>query len=132
MDVEAVIRACRQAVPDLIALYAFGSQVTGDVRPDSDVDLAILAPLALSPLALLALRENLAERLHRDVDLVDLRSASTVLRMQVISTGRCLFSGDDLTRETFEMVVYSSYARLNEERRGILEDIRARGSVYAR
>lgn len=132
MDVDAMLQESRKVVPDLIALYAFGSQVSGGVRPESDVDLAVLAPKALSPSVLFTLREDLAARLNRDVDLVDLRATSTVLRMQVLSTGRCLFSGDDRARETFEMVAYASYARLNEERRGILEDIRAQGSVYAR
>jgi hypothetical protein len=69
--------------------------------------------------------------LHRDVDLIDLRQASTVMRMQVVSTGESLFSADDPKREQFETMVYASYARLNEERRGILDDIRARGRVYA-
>ena len=69
--------------------------------------------------------------LHRDVDLIDLRAISTVMQMQVLSTDDCLFSGDDRAREWFEMVVYASYARLNEERSGILDDVRTRGLVYA-
>ena len=35
------------------------------------------------------------------------------------------------TRERFEDFVFASYARLNEERRGILEDIRRRGRIHA-
>jgi hypothetical protein len=50
--------------------------------------------------------------------------------MQVVSTGRCVYSCDEVKRQTFEMLVYSSYARLNEERRDILKDIAARGTVY--
>ncbi len=68
--------------------------------------------------------------LNRYVDLVDLRAASTVMQMQVLLTEECLFCGDVQARDLFEMIVYASYARLNEERAGILEDIRTRGSVY--
>ncbi len=128
---NTLIGIVRKAVPDLIALYRFGSQATGEARPESDVDLAILAAGPCAPQCLITLREELAALLHRDVDLVDLRTASTVLRMQVVAHGECLDSVHDLAREQFEDVVYSSYARLNEERRGILDDIRARGAVYA-
>ena len=131
MPFEKVIQLMREAVPELLAVYRFGSQAQGAARPESDVDLAFLALRTVSPKAGLALREELSLLLSRDVDLIDLRVASTVLRMQVISTGQCLFSADDRKREQFETMVYSSYARLNEERRGILDDIRARGRVYA-
>ncbi|MBI4402375.1 MAG: nucleotidyltransferase domain-containing protein [Nitrospirae bacterium] len=131
MDMEGLIREVKKAVPSLIALYRFGSQAKGEARPESDVDLAILAADALPSSTLFALQQELAASLKRDVDLVDIRAASTVLRMQVLSTGECLYSADDLVREQFETVVYSAYARLNEERRAILEDIRARGRVYA-
>jgi predicted nucleotidyltransferase len=131
MQHDAVIQKFKDTVPELIALYRFGSQAQGTARPESDVDLAFLTRQTLSPAARLALREELSLLLHRDVDLVDLRQASTVMRMQVVSTGKCLFSADDRKREQFETIVYASYARLNEERRGILDDIRARGRVYA-
>jgi hypothetical protein len=73
----------------------------------------------------------LATRLHRDVDLIDLRAASTVMRMQVLSIGTCLATFDDLARRTFEMYTYADYARLNEERRDILKGITARGWCMA-
>jgi uncharacterized protein len=73
----------------------------------------------------------LATQLHCDVDLIDLRAASTVMRMQVISTGECLFSANDRLQGEFEDLIYLTYARLNEERREILNDVRARGSIYA-
>lgn len=76
------------------------------------------------------LAQELATQLHRDVDLLDLRTASTVMRMQVISTGEYLASTDEAARREFEMYAYSDYARLNEERRNILKRISASGLVY--
>lgn len=52
------------------------------------------------------------------------------MRMQVLKDGRVLFDGDRTARELFEATAFSAYARLNEERRGILADIAARGNVY--
>ncbi len=131
MNDNALIEFVRQAIPDLIALYRFGSQANGNIRPESDVDLAVLARHPIPALRRFELAQELAAQLHRDVDLVDLRIASTVMRMQVISTGECLFKESDRRQDEFEDLVYSTYARLNEERREILNDVRARGSVYA-
>ena len=130
MNDTGLVEYIKKSIPDLIALYRFGSQAKGTARPDSDVDLAVLLRVALSELRRFELAQELATQLHRDVDLVDLRSASTVMRMQVISTGECLASPDEATRREFEMYTYSDYARLNEERRDILKRISARGLVY--
>jgi len=132
MNDVALSEYIRKAVPGLIALYRFGSQAKGTARPDSDVDLAILSREPIPNLRRFELAQELATQLHRDVDLVDLRTASTVMRMQVISSGECLFKVSDRLQGEFEDLVYSTYARLNEERREILNDVHTRGSVYAR
>lgn len=130
MDDNAQIEYIRQSVPGLIALYRFGSQAKGTAHPNSDVDLAVLARNPLPNMRRFELAQELATQLHRDVDLVDLRTASTVMRMQVISTGECLASQDEPARREFEMYAYSDYARLNEERRDIIKGIVKRGLVY--
>ena len=130
MDDHALIEYLRKSVPGLIALYRFGSQAKGTVRPNSDVDLAVLARGPIPNLRRFELAQELAVQLHRDVDLVDLRTASTVMRMQVISTGECLNAPDEPARREFEMYAYSDYARLNEERREILKRISVSGLVY--
>jgi predicted nucleotidyltransferase len=120
----------RKAVPGLIALYQFGSQAKGTARPASDIDLAILSRQPMPNLRRFELAQELATQLHRDVDLVDLRTASAVMKMQVLSTGACLDSQDESARREFEMYAYSDYARLNEERREIVKGITKRGLVY--
>ncbi|MBH0196947.1 MAG: hypothetical protein HP494_15485 [Nitrospira sp.] len=77
----------RKAVPGLIALYRFGSQAKGTARPASDIDLAILSREPVPNLRRFELAQELATQLHRDVDLVDLHTASAVMKMQVLSTG---------------------------------------------
>jgi hypothetical protein len=51
------------------------------------------------------------------------------MRAQIVANGERLFCRDLRRCEQFEGWVFSDYARLNEERRGILEDIRQRGTV---
>ncbi len=130
MDDHALIEHIRKSVPSLIALYRFGSQAKGTARPDSDVDLAVLARDPIPNLHRFELAQELAVQLHREVDLVDLRNASTVMRMQVLSMGTCLDTQDESVRREFEMYAYSDYARLNEERREIVKGITKRGLVY--
>ena len=73
---------------------------------------------------------RLEETAQTTIDLVDLLTANTVLRMQVISRGVPIVVREERTRAQFEDYVFSSYARLNEERRGIIERIRREGTVH--
>lgn len=130
MNDPSLIDYIRKAIPGLVALYRFGSMERGVVRPESDIDLAVLPREALPELHRFELAQELAIQLHRDVDLINLRSASTVMRMQVLSTGSCLTSENEQARREFEMYAYSDYARLNEERGMILKGITKSGLVY--
>jgi predicted nucleotidyltransferase len=125
-----IVSLLQTHVRDLQAVYRFGSSVANADRPDSDVDLAILAARPLAAVERFDIQERLAAALRRDVDLVDLRSASTVMASQIITTGMLLYEGDAPARHVFEDFIYGRYARLNEERRGILERIAREGSVY--
>lgn len=129
-DLIRLVEKVRAALPDVIAIYVFGSQAAGIAGPESDIDLAVLNDSPLSQVTCWDLAQELAREAGRDVDLVDLRAASTVMRAQVISKGQRLFCADERKCAEFEDYVYSAYARFNEERRAILQDIRQRGSVY--
>lgn len=129
---ERLVMILREALPDLLALYRFGSTATGTQVRESDLDLAVLPSVPLDTVRRWDLQEQLAISLHVPVDLVDLLSASTVMRMQVLQSSILLFESDRAAREGFETAVYSSYARLNEERREILEQVKREGSVYGR
>ena len=130
MQLDAVVDIVRHGVPGCLAIYLFGSHAAGTAHPGSDVDVAFLAAGPLADETRWHLAQTLAITLGRDVDLVDLRRASAVMRVQVIGGGKLLFETDVTRRQEFEALALSDYARLNEERRGILDDIRARGSVY--
>jgi predicted nucleotidyltransferase len=131
MNHDTILRIIRSRVPDPIAVYVFGSTAAGAVHESSDVDLAVLPREPLTPEARWDLQQELAVALSSDVDLVDLRSASTVMRFQVVTTGELIHDGDPRERAEFEMLALSMYARLNEERKDILEQVRREGRVYA-
>jgi predicted nucleotidyltransferase len=127
---EEALSLLGREMPPLVAVYAFGSAGTDAERDDSDIDLAFLAESAVDPVRVFDVAGKLASILGRDVDLVDLWRASTVMRAQVVSRGICILDGDRSARQRFEVHTYSSYARLNEERAGILADIQSRGRIH--
>lgn len=116
--------------PELLAVYRFGSSGGDYELPTSDIDLAVYAGAPLPTVRLWRTAQELATEARRDVDVVDLAAASTVMRAQIVYRGERIYCTDETACETFEDYVYSSYARLNEERRDILQDILRRGSVH--
>lgn len=130
MDLTGVVDVLRARLPGLVLVVLHGSCARGDARADSDVDVAVLAEAAIDPPTLFDLQAELESPLGSAVDLVDLWTADDVLRVQVIEHGTVLFERSRNERERFEMLALARYARLNEERAGIVDDVLRRGSVY--
>jgi predicted nucleotidyltransferase len=128
----ALVETLIALVPEATTVYLFGSEASGQASASSDLDLAVLAAESIAPARIAKAREALAEAVRRDVDLIDLTRASTVMRAQVVSRGTILRDADPGERERFEARVYSAYARLNEERREILERIQREGRIHGR
>ena len=113
-------------------MLLFGSHAHGAGTPASDADVALLAHGMMPAARLAELRDGLAPALVRDVHLVDLRAATTVLRHQIAHTGEVLYSVGGEVVEAFLTFVLSDYVRLSEARAGILRDVRERGRVHGR
>jgi predicted nucleotidyltransferase len=119
-----------QLLPDVAAVYIFGSTGSKFEHAESDIDLAVLCAKKLMTTEKFAVQEKIAQLLHRDVDLIDLAGASTVLRFQIVSTGKLIFCQNKQACDFFETLVYSSYIRFNDERREILDDVKKRGRIF--
>lgn len=91
--IASLIATLRKGPPLRLAVL-FGSGARGRLRPDSDLDVAILpVDPALSLGAELALQRSLEESSAREVDLVRLDQASTLLRWEVARDGKLLLEG---------------------------------------
>ena len=130
-DQATIIATLQAALPDLLAIYAFGSQAQGTAGPDSDLDLAVLLPGSAEPVSLWELSQQLADQLHGEVDLIDLRAASTVMQYQIITTGNTLWA-KDAQAAIYESFILSEKTALDTMRAGVLNDIQRDGSVYGR
>ena len=74
----------------VLGAWLFGSHARGEPRPGSDVDLAVRADGPLDPVALCDASGRLAAEIGAPVDLVDLRKAGGLLRVEATHHGRPL------------------------------------------
>ena len=101
----------------------FGSAARGELRPDSDLDVAVLGQ---GPLDLAQKREliaGLARASGRAVDVVDLATVGEPLLGRILAGGRRLFGSDEdyaslVVRDLFDKADFLPYQkRILEERR---------------
>jgi len=131
MNKEIILKRVQERLPDLLALYAFGSRIQGQANAESDLDLAVLVPGYADPLLLFDLAGDLADVAGCSVDLLDLRAASTVMQYQIITTGVRWWQKDSQAA-LFEAAILSEKTALDEARNALIEDIQHSGSVYGR
>lgn len=111
-----------RTVPRLRLAFLYGSAVTGGMRADSDVDIAVLFDQALSVEGKMELVEQLEACLLRTVDLVDLFATSGTILRQILCAGRVLVKTDanDLFRLTQRMI-YNQADMMPYVRRTLIE-----------
>ncbi len=119
---QEIIDILKKEIPDIEAIYIFGSYADGSASKESDIDIAYLSKSGLSSFKRWEISQKLAQQLYIDVDLVELFSANTVFKYQIISTGERIY-GDGYEVESFETLAYSFYLRFIEERRPIVDEI---------
>lgn len=126
---QAIIATLRAQLPGLLAIYLFGSHAQGNAGLASDVDLAVLVEGKLESLCAWELAQTLAVTIGCEVDLLDLRAASTVMQYQVITTGIRLWE-KDAQAALFESTILSQKTALDTARFQLLLDIQREGSIY--
>ncbi len=110
----------RTQFPGLRGVYLFGTFGTQYERADSDLDLAILLSGPLENLKRWDIAQELSRELHKDVDLIDLQTASTVLKYVVFTEGKRILSLDEEFCDAFELQSISRYLHFNEARKDFL------------
>ena len=115
---------------NIISVYLFGSASKNELKANSDIDIAFLSFSDIDEYTCFMKAQELAEIFKRDVDLIDLRKASTVFKAQIIGTGSLIYCNDDVKRAYFEMRTLKEYALLNEERAEIIKNIQKGDKIY--
>ncbi len=126
---ERLVRALQDSLTKPLAVYGFGSRITGSSDPDSDLDLAVLVEGCVDPVNLWNLGQTLADFVQGPVDLLDLRAASTVMQYQIITTGERWWTADERA-DLYEAAILSEKTELDTARAALLADIAERGTVH--
>ena len=119
---QKIIDILKQEIPNLYAVYIFGSQIDGSANSSSDIDIAFLNDSKIDNLKRWEVANKIAQELLIDVDLVDLKETNTVFKFQIVSTAKRVY-GKGFKVDNFEMLAYSFYLRFQEDRKGIIENI---------
>ena len=87
---------------DLILM--FGSRLTGNIHPESDIDIAVYGRQIFSETEKIQLIYELCNIFHTDdIDLVDLRTASPFLKKEVLKNYNILLQRDAMLLYQLEL-----------------------------
>ncbi|MFC1567035.1 nucleotidyltransferase domain-containing protein [bacterium] len=115
---KIIINELKQQIKNIQCIYIFGSFAKGEINLKSDIDIAVLAKSKIANNQKWEMAQDLAVKLKRDVDLVELRYTTTVLAMQVIKNGIKIYCADTKECTIFEDFIFSEYIM----RKDILND----------
>lgn len=127
---ETIVSQLKKRFPTLTFVYLFGSMATKRATATSDVDIAILATSHLDSVEKWDSAQELAILLKQDVDLIDLATASTVLRYEIITSGTLIYTQNPTAALKQEVEWMSEYLDFNETRRELMAEIQRRGTIY--
>lgn len=125
---EIIYFLTKKVSPDLV--YIFGSAVKGTSNKNSDIDIAYLSDQNFDEYEIFMFAQELAEKININVDLIDLKKASTVFQGQIVSSGKAIYCLNDHKRMNYEMKTLKIYAKLNEERQFIIDNVQESGSIF--
>jgi predicted nucleotidyltransferase len=133
-DKQQMFDATRQAVmaalPDVWAIYVYGSIANNTERADSDLDIALLLPPGNGITNLLGLVSAISVAAERDVDIVDLRRAGNLLRKEVLAHGVPLYVAHPEQVLAWEASAMSEYAEHHARISDLLKDFKRTGIGY--
>jgi uncharacterized protein len=119
-----LLERIRQVIPDVQAVYLYGSRIRGGMHPASDLDVALLLPKSaiVSQLQLAQLQGDLESLAGFVVEISILSLENQIVHCkEVVAGGRLVYAADRGIVDDFEMRTLSGYARLCEDRAPVLE-----------
>lgn len=111
-ELAAKLREALARRADVRFAILFGSCATKGPDQARDVDVAVRLRAPLSLMGLGALELELEDAVGKEVDVVDVDEASTVLRWEILRTGRVVDARDEEALHAFRVYVPLEYADL--------------------
>jgi predicted nucleotidyltransferase len=108
-QIEIIINFLKEKLAPVF-IWLFGSGAKGTLNPESDIDLAFFSDARLDSYQIFMIAQELAGLIGREVDLIDLHKASTVMKAQIVGKGRLIYEQDPPKRMNFSMVAFKESA----------------------
>lgn len=111
-DKMDIIKKCKDILmeyEDIIFAYIFGSYVSGKIRVDSDIDIAIYLEKNIDIYTYIEIKMNLSEVLKREVDLVILNNAPPLLKYEIYKNNILIFSRDKTLESKYKVKTLFEY-----------------------
>jgi predicted nucleotidyltransferase len=106
------IKKCRDILINyeaIIFAYIFGSYAKGNVKEDSDIDIAIYLKDSIGTYAYLDMKMELSEALKREVDLVILNDSTSLLKYEIYKKNILLFTHDESIENRYKVKILFEY-----------------------
>ena len=109
MDLAKICKDVLIEYDNIIFAYIFGSFVTGTYRNDSDIDLAIFINENISFDEYMEIKMKLTEVCKKEIDLIILNSATTLLKFEIYKNHILLFTRDKNKESGFKVRTLFEY-----------------------
>jgi predicted nucleotidyltransferase len=125
-DITEQIREYFKELENIIAVFLFGSFLTGKLNEESDLDIAVLFAKKPETKDILNMQNDLIDFTKNDIDLVLLNDASPILARQVIEKGKEIFCNDHTEKAKFIIKTVNEYDDLKYYRFPIEQNLSKR------
>ena len=106
-EVSLKLRSVLESKPEVKVCLLFGSAAEDKLRGKSDIDIAVCGDNAFTHDYLAELQLEIAERLEREVDLLDMARLNGIILKQVITTGKKIINKKpDLLAQYIKKMLY--------------------------
>lgn len=119
MNSSIIVESLKEFSPEVI--YIFGSVAKDEERRGSDIDIAFYSNSEHTALKIYNVAQELAIKLNRDVDLVDMRRVGSVLQKEIVEHGKVIFEKSANFRSEMELKIIKNYVKFCEERKSLIE-----------
>lgn len=112
-DKMDIIKKCKDILmkyEDVVFSYIFGSYAQNRIRENSDIDIAIYLKENIDIDTYLEIKMNLSEVLKREVDLVILNNAPSLLKYEIYKNNILLFSRDKTLESKYKVKTLFEYS----------------------
>ncbi|MEM9053570.1 MAG: nucleotidyltransferase domain-containing protein [Bacteroidota bacterium] len=133
--VTLLINLLRKKLPDLQAIYLFGSRADNThFTEESDWDIALLSEgyKGYDHKTLWEVQMELSAELNLELDLVDLRNVVTLFQFEIIRTSKIIWTKNRSDAAVYEARILNEYQDFRSSQEEIIQDILDRGRVYGK